>query len=184
MKLLWKAAFAALLLLGVFSLGAATSHAGAPSHSATVVLTPKAYQAHTCRRCKHHHRHHRAKRKHAYHRRHKRHGVHRRHKRRGVHRRHKRQGIHRRHARPAHHYSRRAHGPRYRSQRSGYTYHHAGYWYYATWWVPVLVDNSFSRTLSHAKWCRQQYGIYYDHRSNTYQASDGQTYRCIRPRGW
>ncbi|MCP5082608.1 MAG: hypothetical protein GY948_13055 [Alphaproteobacteria bacterium] len=176
MKLFWKAAFAALLLVGAISFGTTSSHAGAPSHSATVVLTPKAYQAHNCRCRKRHHRRHRAKRKHGYHRRHKRRSAHRR--------RHKRHGAHRRHARPAHHYSRRAHGQRHRSRQSGYTYHHAGYWYSAVWWVPVLVDNSFSRTLSHAKWCRQQYGIYYDRRSNTYQASDGRTYRCIRPRSW
>ncbi len=91
---------------------------------------------------------------------------------------------HRRHSRSAHRYSRRAHGQRYRSRRSGYTYQYAGYWYSSQWWVPVLVDNSHSRTLSQAKWCRQQYGIYYDRRSNTYQASNGHRYRCIRPSHW
>ena len=84
----------------------------------------------------------------------------------------------------AHRYNRRAHGHRYRSRRSGYTYQYAGYWYSSQWWVPVLVDNSHSRTLSHGKWCRQQYGIYYDRRSNTYQASNGRRYRCIRPSHW
>ncbi len=157
MKLIWKAAFAALLLMGAISFGGSASQAGEPHRSAVHTAGTKAYQAHDCRCRKRHHRRHRAKRKHAY---------------------------HRHHARPAHRYSRRAHGQRYRSRRSGYTYHHAGYWYSAEWWVPVLVDNSFSRTLSHAKWCRQQYGIYYDRRSNTYQASDGRTYRCIRPRSW
>ena len=155
MKLMLTAAGAALFVLAA-SVGTATpSQAGATSHSHTIVPGTAAYQAHNCRCRKRHHRRHRAKRKHAH---------------------------HRRHAHVRHRYSRRAHGPRYRSRRSGYTYHHAGYWYSAMWWVPVRIDNAFSRTLSHAKWCRQQYGIYYDRRSDTYQASDGRTYRCIRPR--
>ncbi len=147
MKLIWKAAFAALMLVGAATLGAPASQAGEPYHGVRHAAGTKAYQAHNCR-CR------------------------------------KRHAAHRHHRRSAHRYSRRAHGHRYRSRRSGYSYQYAGYWYSAQWWVPVLVDNSHSRTLSHAKWCRQQYGIYYDRRSDTYRASNGRSYRCIRPSHW
>lgn len=175
MKQFWTAAFAATLLVGAYAgsttaLQAGASKAGAPqagaskageaSRSVHINLGTKAY-----RKRQRHHRRHRTKR-HAYHRSHRRHGA------------------HRRHTRPRHHYSRRAHGPRYRARRPGYTYHYAGYWYAAARWVPVRVGSHGGRHLSHAEWCYQQYGAYYHARSNTYLASDGNAYHCIRPSGW
>ena len=80
-------------------------------------------------------------------------------------------------------YDRHRHGPRYRARRSGYTYQYAGYWYSSQWWVPVRIDSYGDEDLSHAEWCDEQYGDYYDARTNTYEASDGLTYRCIRPQG-
>ena len=81
-------------------------------------------------------------------------------------------------------YDRRAHGPRHRKHRAGYDYHYAGYWYSVVWWIPVRADSFGAHILNHAEWCRHQYGHYYDVRSNTYRASDGYSYRCIRPGGW
>lgn len=80
-------------------------------------------------------------------------------------------------------YDRSVHGHRYRSRRSGYTYQYAGYWYSAKWWVPVRIDSYADEDMSHAEWCEEQYGDYYDPRTNTYEASDGRSYRCIRPCG-
>ena len=73
------------------------------------------------------------------------------------------------------------HGPRYRERRPGYTYQFAGYWYSKAWWVPVRTDSDDAGDLSHAEWCFEQYGEYYNADSDTYGASDGRSYRCIRP---
>ena len=78
-------------------------------------------------------------------------------------------------------YNRRVHGPRYRSRRAGYVYKYAGYWYSRKWWVPVRADSYGGRHLSHTEWCREQYGRYYNPYTNTYRASDGHHYKCIRP---
>ena len=80
------------------------------------------------------------------------------------------------------HYDRRVHGPRYRTRRAGYIYKYAGYWYSRKWWVPVRAHSYGGGHLSHREWCREQYGRYYDPYSNTYSASDGRSYRCIRPK--
>ena len=56
-------------------------------------------------------------------------------------------------------------------------------WYSSQWWVPVRVDSYADEDMSHSEWCDEQYGDYYDPRTNTYEASDGRSYRCIRPRG-
>ena len=43
------------------------------------------------------------------------------------------------------------------------------------------ADSYGGRHLSHGEWCREQYGRYYNPYTNTYRASDGHHYKCIRP---
>ncbi len=173
MKPIWKTAFAVLLAVGaLMGITAASQAAGAgeTSRSESLALGTTAYHVHNahCRK-RHHARRHYRKRHRARHHRARRHGYHR---------------SHRRHYSGGHGYSRHIHGPRYRTRRVGYTYQYAGYWYAQRWWVPVRADSYGGGHLSHADWCYEQYGDYYDPRSNTYQASDGYSYRCIRPQRW
>lgn len=182
MKLVLAALLAAVFAVGTLAVSTTTSHAG----SRTVDITPgtKAYRSHKCKRCRHHRKAHRHRHKHrAYHRRHKRHSAHRRHARkRYAHKHYARKHYARKHH--ARRYSRHVHGARHRVRRPGYTFHYAGFWYASVWWVPVRVDRQHGRHLSHPEWCRQQYGRYYHERSNTYLASDGIAYRCLRPKGF
>lgn len=189
MRLFLAAAFAALLAVGVLAMSPSASQAG--SRSADIAVGTKAYRSHTCKNCKHHRAHRRHRHKHhAHHRSHKRHSAHRRHARKHHVHHYSRHATHRRHARKHHvrkryarHYSRHAHGARYHTRRPGYTFHYAGFWYASIWWVPVRTDHRSGRHLNHPEWCRQQYGRYYHARSNTYLASDGIAYRCLRPKG-
>lgn len=81
-------------------------------------------------------------------------------------------------------YDRRRDGPRFRTEKPGYTHFHEGYYYAVPWWEGVPVESlggeGPKRGSAHVTWCLDRYRSYDPH-TDTFLSFDGQRKRCNSP---
>jgi hypothetical protein len=90
-------------------------------------------------------------------------------------------------------YDSRRHGSRHRQARSGYRYHHGGYYYASPWWLAapafglsIIVPQHSGQTYSgyshsaHVQWCFNRFRSY-NAATDRYLGYDGLYHRCNSP---